>query len=56
MTLNTAQVRGWFVQLFVLLLYVAIYSYDHGGTVSSPKHFFLGKLEQAVTLSLVNDE
>ena len=35
--------------LFVLLLYVPVNSYDHGGTVSSPNHtFLLGKLVKAV--------
>ena len=34
---------------FVLLLYVPVNSYGHGGPASSPKHtFFLDKLEQAV--------
>ena len=46
----------------VLLLYVPINSYGHGGTVSSPNHtFFLGKLKQVFDqyfvhiLSLVTD-
>ena len=42
-----------FVCLFVLLLYVPVNSYGHGGEVSSPKHlFFLGKLEQAVNFTV----
>ena len=32
-----------FVCLFVLLLYVQINSYHHGGTVSSPNHTFHGQ-------------
>ena len=35
--------------LFVLLLYIPVNSYGHGGMVSSPNHtFFQDKLEQAV--------
>ena len=41
--------------LFVLLLYVQVNSYGHGGTVSSPNHtVFLGKLEQAVNQYFVH--
>ena len=44
-----------FACLFVLLLYVPVNSYGHGGTVSSHNHtFFLGKLEQAVNEYLVH--
>ena len=41
--------------LFVLLLYVPVNSFDHGGTISSPNHtFFLGKFEEAVNQYFVH--
>ena len=43
-----------FLCLFVLLHYVQVNIYSHGGTISLPNHtLFLGKLEQAVNQQFV---
>ena len=43
--------RCWMLYVFVCLFRCfmsQVNSYGHGGTVSSPNHFLLGRLEQAV--------